>query len=105
MKCHFPKSKGEFTPLLFAAQQGDLDSARILLEAGLRIKTRPPHSQRFILYVSIRRIVDLPLKERLSSPLPSLGMGSDSSPSPYNHPCGYGVVLSSFFHKTAFYAG
>ncbi len=31
---HFPKTKGGFTPLLFAAQQGDVDSARILLKAG-----------------------------------------------------------------------
>lgn len=31
---HFPKTKGGFTPLLFAAQQGNVDSARILLDAG-----------------------------------------------------------------------
>ncbi|MCH7979727.1 MAG: ankyrin repeat domain-containing protein, partial [Acidobacteria bacterium] len=34
---HFPKTKGGFTPLLFAAQQGDVDSARILLEAGAEV--------------------------------------------------------------------
>ena len=28
------RSKGGFTPLLFAAHQGDLDGARILLNAG-----------------------------------------------------------------------
>jgi len=31
---HFPKTTGGFTPLLFAAQQGDPESARILLAAG-----------------------------------------------------------------------
>jgi len=31
---HFPKTTGGFTPLLFAAQQGDVESARILLAAG-----------------------------------------------------------------------
>ncbi len=31
---HFPTTTGGFTPLLFAAQQGDIESARILLEAG-----------------------------------------------------------------------
>ena len=30
----FPKTAGGFTPLLFAAQQGDVESARILLAAG-----------------------------------------------------------------------
>jgi len=31
---HFPKTEGGFTPLLFAAQQGDIESARLLLAAG-----------------------------------------------------------------------
>jgi ankyrin repeat protein len=31
---HFPKAEGGFTPLLFAAQQGDIESARALLAAG-----------------------------------------------------------------------
>ena len=31
---HFRKTTGGFTPLLFAAQQGDLESARLLLAAG-----------------------------------------------------------------------
>jgi ankyrin repeat protein len=31
---HFPKTAGGFTPLLFAAQQGDIESARMLLAAG-----------------------------------------------------------------------
>ena len=31
---YFPKVKGGFTPLMFAAQAGDSDSVRILLEAG-----------------------------------------------------------------------
>ena len=39
---HFPKSKGGFTPLLFAAQQGDMDSARILLEAGADVSEATP---------------------------------------------------------------
>ena len=34
---HFPKSAGGFTPLLFAAQQGDVESARILVEAGANV--------------------------------------------------------------------
>jgi ankyrin repeat protein len=34
---HFPKSTGGFTPLLFAAQQGDVESARILLAAGANV--------------------------------------------------------------------
>ena len=39
---HFPKAKGGFTPLLFAAQQGDLDSTRILLEAGADVNEATP---------------------------------------------------------------
>lgn len=31
---HFPKTAGGFTPLLFAAQQGDIESAKLLLAAG-----------------------------------------------------------------------
>ncbi len=31
---HFPRTRGGFTALLFAGQQGDVESARILLEAG-----------------------------------------------------------------------
>ncbi len=31
---HFPKTAGGFTPLLFAAQQGDIESGRALLAAG-----------------------------------------------------------------------
>lgn len=34
---HFPETKGGFTPLLFAAQAGDLESVRILLAAGARV--------------------------------------------------------------------
>ena len=34
---HFPTTTGGFTPLLFAAQQGDIESARILLEAGANV--------------------------------------------------------------------
>lgn len=34
---HFPQTKGGFTPLMFAAQAGDLDSVRILLTAGAKI--------------------------------------------------------------------
>ncbi|MCH8268644.1 MAG: ankyrin repeat domain-containing protein [Acidobacteria bacterium] len=39
---HFRSSTGGFTPLLFAAQQGDLDSARILLEAGADVNEASP---------------------------------------------------------------
>ena len=39
---HFPKSAGGFTPLLFAAQQGDVDSARILLAAGADVNEATP---------------------------------------------------------------
>jgi ankyrin repeat protein len=34
--------KGGFTPLMFAAQQGNVDSARILLEAGADVNARTP---------------------------------------------------------------
>ncbi|MSO19693.1 MAG: ankyrin repeat domain-containing protein [Acidobacteria bacterium] len=34
---HFPRSKGGFTPLMFAAREGDLESARLLLEAGANV--------------------------------------------------------------------
>ena len=36
------RSNGGFTALLFAAQQGDLDSARILLEAGANVNDATP---------------------------------------------------------------
>ncbi|MCH8268072.1 MAG: ankyrin repeat domain-containing protein [Acidobacteria bacterium] len=38
----YRESKGGFTPLLFAAQQGDLQSARILLEAGADVNEATP---------------------------------------------------------------
>ena len=45
---HFPKTKGGFTPLMFAAQQGDVDSARILQEAGADVnESTPGKRQRF----------------------------------------------------------
>lgn len=34
---HFPKSSGGFTALMFAAQQGDAESTKILLDAGAKI--------------------------------------------------------------------
>jgi ankyrin repeat protein len=34
---HYPGAKGGFTPLLFAARVGDLESARVLLEAGVNV--------------------------------------------------------------------
>lgn len=34
---HFPKSSGGFTALLFAAQQGEIESARVLLDAGAEV--------------------------------------------------------------------
>jgi len=39
---HFPKTAGGFTPLLFAAQQGDIESARILLAAGADVNEATP---------------------------------------------------------------
>ena len=39
---HFPKTAGGFTPLLFAAQQGDVESARILLAAGADVNEATP---------------------------------------------------------------
>lgn len=39
----FPKTSGGFTALHFAAQQGDMDSARILLDAGADINA--PHQE------------------------------------------------------------
>ena len=38
----FPKTEGGFTPLLFAAQQGDIESARILLAAGADVNESTP---------------------------------------------------------------
>jgi ankyrin repeat protein len=34
---HFPKTRGGFTPLMFAAREGDQESAGVLLDAGARI--------------------------------------------------------------------
>jgi uncharacterized protein len=39
---HFPKETGGFTPLLFAAQQGDIEIARILLQAGADVNESTP---------------------------------------------------------------
>ena len=39
---HFPKTTGGFTPLLFAAQQGDVESARILLAHGADVNEATP---------------------------------------------------------------
>jgi ankyrin repeat protein len=39
---HFPKTEGGFTPLLFAAQQGDIESARMLLAAGADVNESTP---------------------------------------------------------------
>jgi ankyrin repeat protein len=39
---YFPKTSGGFTPLLFAAQQGDVDSAQILLAAGAKLDDASP---------------------------------------------------------------
>jgi uncharacterized protein len=38
---HFPTKAGGYTPLLFAARSGDLESARILLDAGAKINDVP----------------------------------------------------------------
>ncbi len=38
----FPKTAGGFTPLLFAAQQGDVESARLLLAAGVDVNESTP---------------------------------------------------------------
>jgi ankyrin repeat protein len=37
------QTRGKFTPLMFAAQQGDVDSARILLTAGADVNQVSPH--------------------------------------------------------------
>jgi ankyrin repeat protein len=34
---HFPRVRGGFTPLMFAAREGDVESARLLLEAGANV--------------------------------------------------------------------
>jgi ankyrin repeat protein len=39
---HFPKTGGGFTPFLFAAQQGDVESARILLAHGADVNEATP---------------------------------------------------------------
>jgi ankyrin repeat protein len=46
------RSKGGFTPLLFAAQQGDLDSARILLAAGANVNAATPDGDTALLVAS-----------------------------------------------------
>ena len=38
---HFPRYSGGYTPLMFAARVGDLDSARILADAGANINDTP----------------------------------------------------------------
>ena len=38
---HFPRYSGGFTPLMFAARKGDVESARILLDAGAKINDTP----------------------------------------------------------------
>ena len=39
---HFRRTEGGFTPLLFAGQQGNIESARILLEAGAHVDESTP---------------------------------------------------------------
>lgn len=39
---HYPTVRGGFTPLMFAARVGDLDSARVLLEAGAKVNDASP---------------------------------------------------------------
>jgi ankyrin repeat protein len=39
---HFRRTEGGFTPLLFAAQQGNIESARLLLEAGADVDESTP---------------------------------------------------------------
>ena len=41
---HLHSTSG-FTPLLFAAQQGDMDSARMLLEAGANVNEAAPEDR------------------------------------------------------------
>ena len=41
-RVRFPKTEGGFTPLLFAAQQGDVESARILLAHGADVNEATP---------------------------------------------------------------
>lgn len=39
---YFPKTSGGFTPLLFAAQQGDVESAQLLVAAGAKVDDASP---------------------------------------------------------------
>lgn len=39
---YFPKTSGGFTPLLFAAQQGDMESAQLLVAAGAKLEDPSP---------------------------------------------------------------
>jgi len=48
----FPKTAGGFTPLLFAAQQGDIESARHLLAAGADVNEATPEEGTALLVAS-----------------------------------------------------
>ena len=50
---YFPKSKGGFTPLMFAAQAGDMDSARILLAAGAGVNEATPEDGSALIQATI----------------------------------------------------
>ena len=49
---HFPKTSGGFTPLLFAAEQGDVETAKALLAAGASVDESTPEEGTALLIAS-----------------------------------------------------
>jgi ankyrin repeat protein len=74
---HIPVSKGGSTPLMFAARSGDLDSARVLVDAGAKINDTAPEygSALVVASASGHEAVALFLLEQGADPNVADGMG------------------------------
>jgi ankyrin repeat protein len=74
---YFPKVRGGFTPLMFAAQAGDLDSVRILLAAGVAIEDATPDDGSPLVLASSNghQEVALFLLEKGANPMATDGYG------------------------------
>ena len=74
---YFPKFKGGFTPLMFAAQAGDVDSARILLAAGADVNEGTPEEGSALVLASVngQEKVALFLLEKGADPNATDGYG------------------------------